>query len=256
MVNSSKYIMRTENLIELMRGDENAKYDKKTLSCLSEIIRKYPYFQSAHLLYTLNLFHLEDAHFLHELRKTAVYLNDRKKLFFLVENRFFDSDKIEALQHEIPKNTSSVFNLIDSFLLPKKETLEKAQDSSAASTDYVSRYLLENQEEQPEMSKPLQFQDMIDRFLEKDGISPVKIELVDKPKEDPGETSGPDLEQSDDNGFFSETLAIIYIKQRKYDKALEIIHKIVLHYPEKSTYFADRIQMLNDLISINKNKIE
>ncbi|MDR1632573.1 MAG: hypothetical protein LBR97_06815 [Dysgonamonadaceae bacterium] len=247
--------MRTEKINKLMRGD--AQYDKKTLSYLSKIIRKYPYFQSAHLLYTLNLFHLEDAHFLYELRKTATYLNDRKKLFFLVENRFFDSDKIETLQHEIPKNADSVFNLIDSFLSQKEEIPEKMQDSSAVSTDYVSYYLLENQEEKPEKSKPLQFQDTIDRFLKKDEISPVKIKLDEsKDKEEPEETSVPDLEQSDDDDFFSETLARIYIKQRKYDKALEIIHKIVLHYPEKSSYFADRIQMLEDLININKNKTE
>ena len=85
--------------------------------------------------------------------------------------------------------------------------------------------------------------------------------MVDEPvetknKEETEEMSGSDSEQSDDYGVFSETLAKIYIKQRKYDKALEIIQKIVLHYPEKSSYFADRIQMLEDLISINKNKTE
>ncbi|MDR2691212.1 MAG: hypothetical protein LBB73_02785 [Dysgonamonadaceae bacterium] len=242
--------MHTEKLIKLMHGD--AQYDKKTLSGLSKIIRKYPYFQSAHLLYTLNLFHLKHPYFPSELRKTATYLNDRKKLFFLVENRFFDSDKIETLQHEIPQNTGI---LIDSFLSQREETPKKVQNSSAVSTDYINRYLLEDREETPETPKPLQFQDMIDRFLEQDGISPVKIELADKPVESAettGETSGADSEQSGNDGFVSETLAKIYIKQRKYDKALEIIHKIVLHYPEKSSYFADRIQMLEDLISSNK----
>jgi tetratricopeptide (TPR) repeat protein len=251
--------MRTEKIIDLIRG--YAQYDKKTLSYLSKVMRKYPYFQLAHLLYTLNLYHLEDAHFPDELRKTATYLNDRKKLFFLVENRFFDSDKIETLQHEIPKNANSVFNLIDSFLSQKEETPEKMQDSSTVPADYVSHYLLENPEEKSENSKPLQFQDTIDRFLKEDEISPIKIELIDEDVESKGreeikKTSAPDLEQSDDGDFYSETLAKIYIKQRKYDKALEIIHKIVLLYPEKSSYFADRIQMLEDLVSINKNKTE
>lgn len=245
--------MHTEKIIRLIQGD--VQYDKKTLSCLSKIIRKYPYFQSAHLLHTLNLFHLEDMSFRQDLRKTATYLNDRRKLFFLVENRFFDSDKITVLQHEIPKNADSVFHLIDSFLSRKEEIPEKMQDASAVSTDYIS-YFLESREEKPvenqEKSKPLQFQDAIDRFLEKDGLSPIKIELVDEPVE----SKEPDSEQSDGDGVFSETLAKIYIRQRKYDKALEIIQKIVLHYPEKSSYFADRIQMLEDLISINKNKTE
>lgn len=234
-----------------MRG--NSRYNKKTRAYLSKIIKKYPYFQTAQLLYTLNLFHLEDARFLFDLRKTAVYLNDRRKLFFLVDSRFFDSDKIEALQHEIPLNADSAFNLINSFLSEKEEIFEKPgeiRDSPAASTDYVSSHLSEIQEESTESIKPMQFQDMIDRFLAKDEISPVKLELKNQDNEEkepiPGE------EQMDDGDFFSETLAKIYIKQRKYDKALEIIRKIVLFYPEKSSYFADQIQMLEDLVSINK----
>ena len=280
--------MHTEKIIALMQGQ--AQYNKKTLSDLSKIMRKYPYFQTAHLLYTLNLFHLEDTYFLYELRKTATYLNDRKKLFFLVENRYFDSDKIKALQHEIPKNPESAFNLIDSFLSekeeansswsekeeinsfwpekeetnsfwPEKEEItdkvidkpKEMQSSSAVSTDYVSYYLSKTPEETINF-KPLQFQDTIDRFLKKDEISPIKIELQNTDKAE--KTPAPDLEQVDDSDFYSETLAKIHIKQRKYDKALEIIRKIVLFYPEKSSYFADQIQMLEDLVNINKNKTE
>jgi len=247
--------MRTEKIIALMHGE--AQYGKKTLSDLSKIIEKYPYFQTAHLLHTLNLFHLEDAHFLYELRKTATYLNDRRKLFFLVENWFFDAEKIEALQHEIPKNSDSVFRLIDSFLSDKEKTTEKAeemQDLSVVSTDYTSYYLAKTPEEGVTHFKPMQFQDTIDRFLKEDEISPIKIEL--KNPDIAEKTVAPNLEQADDSDFVSETMAKIYIKQRKYDKALEIIRKIVLHYPEKSSYFADQIQMLEDLMIINKNKTE
>jgi len=250
--------MRTEKIIALMQGE--AQYNKRTLSDLSKIIGKYPYFQTAYLLYTLNLYNLEDTHFLYELRKAAIYLNDRRKLFFLVENQFFDSEKIEVLQHKIPENSDSVFNLIDSFLSeksPKEEMTddtEKMQDLQAASTDYVSDYLSENQEETVKNSSPLQFQDTIDRFLKEDEISPIKIELKNSDRTE--KIAAPDLEQADDNDIVSESLAKIYIKQRKYDKALEIIRKIILHYPEKSSYFADQIQMLEDLTSINKNKTE
>jgi len=250
--------MHAEKIVALMRGE--AQYDEETLSGLSKIIEKYPYFQTAHLLNTLNLFHLEDAYFLYELRKTAIYLNDRRKLFFLVENRFFNSDKIEALQHKIPENPDSVFKLIDTFLSEQSENdeitdnTEVTQDFSAASIDYVNHYLSENQEDNSGSDRKLKFQDTIDRFLEKDEISPIKIELNNQDKIEKKVVF--DLEQSDDNDFVSETLAKFYVKQRKYDKALEIIRKIILHYPEKSSYFADQIQMLEDLVSINKNKTE
>lgn len=55
-----------------------------------------------------------------------------------------------------------------------------------------------------------------------------------------------------DNSTLSESLAKIYIKQRKYDKALEIIKNISLNFPEKSIYFADQIRFLKKLIAIEQ----
>lgn len=51
-----------------------------------------------------------------------------------------------------------------------------------------------------------------------------------------------------DESFYTESLAKIYIKQRRYDKALEIINKLSLIYPEKNIYFADQIRFLKKLI--------
>ena len=50
----------------------------------------------------------------------------------------------------------------------------------------------------------------------------------------------------------TETLAKIYIKQRKYSRALEIIQSLYLQFPEKNAYFADQIRFLEKLI-INNN---
>lgn len=43
-------------------------------------------------------------------------------------------------------------------------------------------------------------------------------------------------------------MARIYIKQGKYDKAIEIIRRISLKYPKKNRYFADQIRFLEKLI--------
>ena len=48
--------------------------------------------------------------------------------------------------------------------------------------------------------------------------------------------------------FLTESLAHIYIKQRKYQRALEIIKCISLKNPEKNIYFADQIRFLEKLI--------
>ena len=57
----------------------------------------------------------------------------------------------------------------------------------------------------------------------------------------------------EDTGYFTETLARIYIKQGRYSKALEIIKRLNLVYPKKNRYFADQIRFLEKLI-INNNK--
>ncbi|MBR5689616.1 MAG: tetratricopeptide repeat protein, partial [Prevotella sp.] len=59
-------------------------------------------------------------------------------------------------------------------------------------------------------------------------------------------------ENDNEEGIFTETLAKIYVKQGRYDKALEIIQRLNLLYPKKNAYFADQIRFLEKLIINNK----
>jgi hypothetical protein len=240
--------MQTQEMIKLMQGRK--AYTEKTLADLSDVVGMYPYFQTAHLLHTLNLLKLKDTHFLFSLRQSAAYLSDRKKLFYLVEGQFFASDIIEKLEKEEEETPASAFDLIDLFLSGKGE-LKPERESSPVSSDYVSYFLSKEMEEQPQ-NLPMQHQDAIDRFLEKDKLAPITIHLEDWENEDEP-SAVPDLKNVDENSFFSETLAKIYLKQKKYERALEIIRKLNLIYPEKSRYFADQIRFLEKLI-INKKK--
>ena len=76
---------------------------------------------------------------------------------------------------------------------------------------------------------------------------PVKKEM---PEEDEPEAE----EDIEDESYFTETLAKIYIKQGRYTKAMEIIRRLSLKYPKKNRYFADQIRFLEKLIINNKNK--
>ena len=49
----------------------------------------------------------------------------------------------------------------------------------------------------------------------------------------------------------TETLAKIFVKQQKYNKAIQAYKILSLKYPEKSTLFADEIDKLKKL---KKNK--
>lgn len=60
-----------------------------------------------------------------------------------------------------------------------------------------------------------------------------------------------DVQEETDYGsldFVTETLAAIYADQGYYDKAIEVYAKLILLYPEKSTYFAT---LVNEIKSKN-----
>jgi len=47
--------------------------------------------------------------------------------------------------------------------------------------------------------------------------------------------------------LMTETLAKVYLEQKKYDKAIKSYKILILKYPEKSIFFADRIKNIKDL---------
>jgi len=67
---------------------------------------------------------------------------------------------------------------------------------------------------------------------------------TDVPNED---ISAPFTEENDD--LMTETLADIHIQQKRYHKAIEIFERLRLKYPEKSIYFARRIDEMEELIN-------
>ncbi|CAM3453907.1 Tetratricopeptide repeat-containing protein [Flavobacterium longum] len=73
---------------------------------------------------------------------------------------------------------------------------------------------------------------LIDRFIEAN---------PKMPKINP-EAAPVAIEQKDDHtALMTETLARVYLEQRKYQKAIQAYEILILKYPEKSSFFADRI---------------
>jgi thioredoxin-like negative regulator of GroEL len=94
-------------------------------------------------------------------------------------------------------------------------------------------------------------QEWIDNFLENSEERPLITSVVEDEEDEKTEKI---VEESDDESYFTETLAKIYVKQQRYSKALEIITRLNLKYPEKNAYFADQIRFLEKLIINSKQK--
>jgi tetratricopeptide (TPR) repeat protein len=58
--------------------------------------------------------------------------------------------------------------------------------------------------------------------------------------------------KSDNSYLMTETLAKVYLEQHKYQKAIQAYEILILKYPEKSSFFADRILDIKNLEHNNK----
>lgn len=235
-----------KQIIDYIRQPESL--DTQALEHLRSIVDKYPYYHAARLLMLRTLYQMHDPSFDEQLRRAAIYVPARQTLFQMFQ--------ASALKPESParrtsrgeedgtpgKNTET---LIDNFL----GTIPQAKQSNTprivdATVDYMA-YLMQMETSSSESSTPRMVgQDYIDDFLtNSDG----RFELEDLPAGDlPPSVQEPSTDTA--SGILTEAMARIYIKQGKYDKAIEIIRRISLKYPKKNRYFADQIRFLEKLI--------
>jgi len=83
---------------------------RQMISEVSELIGIFPYFQSAHLLLLKGLYYNEDVKFENQLRNSAIHINDREILYWLLKsNTSFEDVKAEpsvnTIKEEIVTDT-------------------------------------------------------------------------------------------------------------------------------------------------------
>ena len=244
-------MLEREEIYQLL--DDPKLLSAQTIGKLNELLAAYPAFQTARLLLLKNLHTSDRAQFEKSLYDNALFVSDRKKLFYLINSekyaQFFPQQKVVT-----PSERTQL--LLDAFLENISETEENQEqvvEMSILSNDYMA-YLTSMESDfsgDAEEELQLKHHDIIDSFLKKAETHEIAVTRPLQPEKKPIESLADEIPQE---GFLTETLAKIYIKQKKYEQALAIIRRLSLNYPKKSAYFATQIRFLEYLIINEQNK--
>ena len=150
------------------------RMDRDTLYELRSMLALHPYFQTLRLLMLQNLYLLHDNTFDEELRRAAIYINDRKVIFRMIEAAHYQlrtpsGNAISTTSSSEQQGTSRTVALIDTFLdsIPQddeeKKKKKRRPTPTDAAVDYVA-YLLESEayENDEEETPLMKGQNLID----------------------------------------------------------------------------------------------
>ena len=237
--------------------EDRSQLNYETLGELRKMVEQYPFFHQARLLYLVALHQLRDKAFGEELRRSSAFLPSAAALFQLVEgaNYDFEASTDTVRDHNIvTEDEDRTLSLIDQFLVqqPDEEKTEEAEPHSVptvaeVTSDYASFLMQDTEEEAVELKGA----DLIDNFIsEQQGRQRYEIpELED----DAAPVSLVAPEETPTGELYNEKIVEILVKQRQYDKALEILRTICLNNPEKNANFATQMQLLEAIVQAQQS---
>ena len=263
------------------------------IEALSKVLDEFPFFQSARALRLKGLYNQNSFKYNFALKVTAAHTTDRTVLFDFITSEsfnaiqkdFYDKKSLELLDINVIDSEIIIpqedLNVETNFseqlaLTPNEDVLNEAANNSKIA------------EEKLAIGKPLDFskneKHSFQEWLQLSRIQPIireneinnvgeniilddtkikKAKLIDQfiessPKISPikhGVASNIhiDINKDDNSSLMTETLARVYLEQKKYQKAIQAYDILILKYPEKSSFFADRISDIKILQQNNNN---
>ncbi|PQJ80525.1 hypothetical protein [Polaribacter porphyrae] len=222
---------------------------------LKSIIDEFSYFQTARALYLKGLKNQDSFKYNKELKQTAAHTTDRTVLFDYITTKDFSSSK-KNIHQQIKEKIIvdiepkvAILEIEKPITIAKKEIEENLEIGKPLSFTKAENFSF-NQWLQLSSKKPIQResnsastkvekQDAIEQFIQNNP----KIEPLPKNKKITIEIS----ENKQDDSLMTETLAKVYLEQKKFDNAIQAYRILSLKYPEKSGFFADQIKRVQIL---------
>ena len=242
------------HLTEYIRRPESL--DAQSVQQLRDMVARYPYCHTARILLLSALYRQHDSAFDAELRRSSVLIPDRKALFNLIEQKNYlaaEDKRKYAAESNHDREATSAEDIIDQYLDSQHDPTPVRQPLPIDATqDYIS-YLMQQSgpDDGGDEEDAISSTDIINEFL---GKSHEQIVIHEEDSDDAEEIEAMEPQNAPENEILTETLAHIYIKQGKFDKAIEIIRGLSLKYPKKNRYFADQIRFMEKVIINNRNK--
>ena len=235
---------------------------------IENILAEFPYFQPARVLYLKGLKNQDSFQYNKALKQTAAYTTNRSILFEFITSEAF-------LQHQISEQIKHNHEGLKSIPVTEFQDISNPAFYNKKKEDLSPENILN-------LGAPLQFKSnethSFAQWLQLTQFKPIdrteaqnkassrqqkNFNLIDafinnNPKIQPKKSTLPTInlaERSEDEQqpLMTETLARIYLEQKNYDKAITAYKILSLNYPEKSSLFADQIQVIRKLLDKNNN---
>lgn len=246
---------------------------------LDNVLEAFPYFQSARVLKLKHLYNQDSFNYNYALKVSAAYTTDRSILFDFITSDSFVSVQKGLYEKKLEELMNMTVVGSEHLIVEAKQPVVDALEQSILTSIKEATTTEEQKaEEKLAIGKPLEFskneKHSFQEWLQLSRLKPIerenssnseqaqqtkpminddkkkKLDLIDKfiennPKITPiaKDAVVPVVEpfSEDTTYLMTETLARVYLEQKKYSKAIQAYEILILKYPEKSSFFADRI---------------
>jgi hypothetical protein len=193
------------------------------IATLDDILKDFPYYQTAQLLITKGLLNTDSVRYNKQLKKAAAYSLDRKQLFKLITFNKVAQKSVQIVSENIESN------------LTIGQPLDFDKDEEYSFSEWLALSKIKKIDRTTKPNAKLIIDDFIDKKIR---ISKPQKSTFFKPIDVAKESL------IENESLVTPTLAKVYLEQGHYNKAISAYTKLCLKYPEKNSLFAKQIKLI------------